>query len=139
MPEPLRGLVVLAELIDPTQAHLMIATLQAAGIDATLQSDPRNDFYGVGVRVPRPATGRVLEVVVRAEDEGRARQVLDEITDDLPPEFHDDEVLEWLAGIEDREARRKVRSRRARTTVIVIAFVVIVAILLVGAASGLRG
>jgi hypothetical protein len=139
MSEASQGPVVLVELLNLTEADLAVAALRASGIQAMLRSDPRTQFYGSAVNTPLRGDGRVLEIVVPAEDETRARHVLDHIGDDLPPEFDDDSIAEWSAAIEARGRRTRDRSRRSVMIVLVVLLVAIVVALVIGAVQALVG
>lgn len=137
MPEPLPGSVLLADFVDPTEAHLALAALHAHGIEATLLTAPRDPDDPR--RLPERGGGPTVGVVVLEADALLARRVLDEIDDDLPPEFRGDDVEAWSDGIEERDRVRRKRSRQRVLWSILVLFAIVVVALSVGAVLVVRG
>jgi hypothetical protein len=132
MSEPLAGLVVLEEHLDPIEADLVIAALTSRGIKASIVSDPRHGLMGRGLLGPTRGTDPIIEVVVRVEDEAAAREALDAVVEDLPPEFHHDEILDWSAAIDDRHRHVRARRRTIVLACILVLFATVVITLVIG-------
>jgi hypothetical protein len=66
-------LVVLAEVYSDAEADLLTGFLESEGIDSMRASDD------VGDQMPQFDFSRGIKILVRAEDEERARRILDRI------------------------------------------------------------
>lgn len=101
MPEPLRGLVRVAEYGSLFEADAAVALLQSCGIPAVTSNDP-----ALRTVAPHYASDRTCEVLVRSFDGVRAAEVLASGGADLPAEFQ----LEWAPTTKAAGARASMRS-----------------------------
>jgi len=119
MPEPLRGLVAIAEYGSKVEVDLAVGALAAAGIDASASYDPAMNSVA-----PYLASDRTFELLVRAEDADAAVARLHDVVDGLPEEFAD-------VGRRGR-SRGRERVRRIIIAGLVIWFVGVLLALIVG-------
>lgn len=82
MPEPLRGLVAIAEYGSKVEVDLAVGALADVGIDASASYDP-----AMNTAAPFLASDRTFELLVREADAEAAVARLHDVVDDLPPEF----------------------------------------------------
>ena len=82
------NLVLLEAYADRAEAELAKTTLEAAGIPAMIQSDSLG-----GMRDHLAWSGKGFKILVRAEDESEAREVLTPLpeSDQIPEDFSMDE------------------------------------------------
>lgn len=116
VPEPMSGLVAVAEFGSKFEADAAVAQLQQAGIDATPSYDPALNSVASYM-----ASDRVVEVVVRDEDAAAALSVLRAGGDELPPEFTE----EWVPV-----SRQRVQAKGCVIVSLVVALLMIVTSLL---------
>ena len=101
MPEPLSGLVPVAEYGSLFEADAAVALLQSCGIPAVTSNDP-----ALRTVAPYFASDRTCEVLVRYYDGVRAAEVLASGGADLPEAFQ----VEWTPTTRAAGARRSLRS-----------------------------
>lgn len=118
-PEPLEGLVSIAEFGNKVQADVALGALLADGFDATLSFDP-----ALSSAAPYFASDRTFELVVREEDVAAAVAVLEQLTTDLPDEFSE------AHAVDHRRSPRRTRVRRIALFLVIAWFSVPVLLML---------
>lgn len=122
MPEPLTGLVPVAEFGTLFEADAAAALLQSSGIASVTSADPAlrtvASYY---------ASDRTCEVLVRHEDRFRAAELLASSGADLPEAFQ----VEWTPTT--RAAQARSRMRRCLITAMVATLALLVVLAVVGA------
>lgn len=100
MPEPLSGLVPVAEYGTLFEADAAVALLESCGIPAVTSNDP-----ALRTVAPYFASDRTCEVLVRYYDGVRAAEVLASGGADLPDAFQ----VEWTPSTGAAKARSRMR------------------------------
>ncbi len=119
MPEPLSGLVRVAEYGTLFEADAAVALLQSCGIPATTSADP-----ALRTVAPYFASDRTCEVLVRYYDGVRAAEVLASGDADLPDDFQ----VEWTPATGAAQARSRMRTCLIAAMVATLASIVVLAV-----------
>lgn len=119
MPDPLRGLVVIAEYGSKVEVDLAVGALADVGITASASYDPAMNTAATFL-----ASDRTFELLVREADAEAAVARLHEVVDDLPEELSD-------AG-PPAPSHRRTRLRRIVIVGLLLWFAVPVLIVVVG-------
>jgi len=109
MPEPLRGLVAIAEYGSKVEVDLAVGVLADAGIAASASYDPAMNTAATFM-----ASDRTFELLVREDDAEAAVARLHEVVDGLPEEFSD--------PVPRAPGRRRTRLRRIVLIGLVLGF-----------------
>jgi hypothetical protein len=112
MPEPLHGLVAIAEYGSKVEVDLAVGALADVGITATASFDP-----AMNTAAPFMASDRTFELLVRDADAEAAVARLHDVVDGLPEEFS-------IALPAPRTSRRRTRLRRIVLVGLVLWFAV---------------
>jgi hypothetical protein len=115
MPEPLRGLVPIAEYGSKFEVDLAVAALHGSGIGATASYDP-----AANTAAPFFASDHTFELLVHEDDVEAAVARLQEVVTDLPPEFHDER--------DDAGPRPPSRRRRVHRRIVMVGIIAFFAI-----------
>ena len=119
MPEPLSGLVPVAEFGTLFEADAAVALLQSCGIPATTSADP-----ALRTVAPYFASDRTCEVLVRYYDGVRAAEVLASGGADLPGAFQ----VEWAPTTGAAKARSRMRGCLITGMVATLGLIVVLAV-----------
>ena len=119
MPEPLSGLVPVAEFGTLFDADAAVALLESCGIPAVTSNDP-----ALRTVAPYFASDRTCEVLVRYYDGVRAAEVLASGGADLPGAFQ----VEWTPTTGAARARSRLRGCLIAGMVATLALLVVLAV-----------
>lgn len=120
MPEPLTGLVPVAEFGTLFEADAAVALLQSCGMPAVTSADP-----ALRTAASYYASDRTCEVLVRHDDRVRAAELLASSGADLPAAFQ----VEWAPTTRAARARSRMRSCLITSMVATLALLAVVAVL----------
>ena len=111
MPEPLRGLVAIAEYGSKLEVDLAVAALVESGFRATASYDPAANSPASYF-----ASDRIFELLVREEDAEDAVARLYELDDEVPEELR--------TGARPRRSPKRARLRRIVIAGILLCFAI---------------